>query len=247
MPALFKVQVYGAGLKTVQVEAGATKGAVFGQSLWNADGTLVTAEQFAPSNPSEPPPSAVVIWSKTLREIPRNVSEVEELATSGFVVRQSSSDWVTRSILPTIGRTTVANGDGAAGDVVIDLAVVPEVEGGALRILDVDAWGRVSARKAVTIRGTEGQVAVTNGTGAGGDPTVALVEVPNGDGGAILKTEFDDYGRATKRNAATSADLPEGPGPGSLYFTNTRAVAALETWAGGPDYLQLLLDEYNPP
>ena len=47
MPALFKVQVYGAGLKTVQVEAGATKGAVFGQSLWNADGTLVTAEQFA--------------------------------------------------------------------------------------------------------------------------------------------------------------------------------------------------------
>lgn len=188
MAKTVKVAIYGSPLKAADIEQGATVGAVFGKSLWNEDGSLVTAAQFAGTTPPGPV-SAVCVWHLTLRDIPRNVTEVEELDTAGIVVRQSSSDWITRSILPTVGRTTIANGDGAGGDIVVDLAVVP-----------------------------------------------------NDAGGTVQLTEFDTYGRAIRHNAATTDDLDEGGT--NLYYTDARAVNALETT--GPDYLQLLLDEYNP-
>lgn len=188
MAKTVKVAIYGSPLKAADIEQGATVGATLGVNLRNSDGSLVTLEQFATPAPPRPP-SAVCIWGQTLLQIPRNVTEVEVLATAGIVVRQSSSDWVTRSILPTVGRTTVSNGDGVGGDIVVDLAVVP-----------------------------------------------------NDAGGTVQLTEFDTYGRAIKRNAATTDDLDEGIT--NLYFTDDRAVDALETT--GPDYLQLLLDEYNP-
>ncbi|MGO1069327.1 hypothetical protein [Lysobacter sp. CA199] len=190
MGSKFKVPVYGTPHKAVTVDTRATEGAVFGVSLVWPDGRVVTVADLRGDDP-DTPNATPTLW-RLVREIPRNVEEVENLESAGLVVRQPSQDWITRVVLPTIGRTTVANGDGIAGDIVIDLAVVP-----------------------------------------------------NTDGGAILLTEFDAYGRAFKRNPATSDNLDEGDE--HLYFTNARAVDALETWDGGPDYLQLLLDEYDPP
>lgn len=71
---------------------------------------------------------------------------------------------------------------------------------------------------------------------------IALATIPDGGAGTLQKTARDAYGRMTDTSAATTDDLAEGVT--NLYFTDARAVTALETT--GPDYLQLLLDEYNP-
>lgn len=121
----------------------------------------------------------------------------------------------------------MANGDASAGLPTIDLATVPATAGGVFRVFDVDGFGRVSARTSRTITGTAGQVAVTNGTGAAGDPTVALVAVPNAGGGTLQKTAFDAWGRATGYSAATTDDLSEGSS--NQWFTNERAQDAVGT------------------
>lgn len=123
------------------------------------------------------------------------------------------------------GRITVANGDAAAGLPTIDLATVPNTAGGVFRVFDVDSWGRVTARTTRTISGTAGQIAVTNGNGAAGDPTVALVPVANAGGGTLQKTAFDGFGRATGYSTATSDDLAEGVT--NRYFTDQRAQDAV--------------------
>lgn len=63
-----------------------------------------------------------------------------------------------------------------------------------------------------------------------------------GAGAALVKITRDGYGRVAGTESADTDDLTEGAT--NLYFTDARAVAALEDT--GPDYLQLLLDEYNP-
>ncbi|WP_132862949.1 tail fiber domain-containing protein [Stenotrophomonas sp. ATCM1_4] len=67
-------------------------------------------------------------------------------------------------------------------------------------------------------------IAVTNGDGVAGDPTVALAELDNAGGGALQKTARDGYGRLAGTSAATTDDLPEGST--NLYFTTGRAAAA---------------------
>ncbi|SDX53106.1 hypothetical protein [Lysobacter enzymogenes] len=129
------------------------------------------------------------------------------------------------TITGTADRINVANGDAAAGLPTIDLATVPNTAGGVFRVFDVDNWGRVTARTARTISGTAGQVAVTNGTGAAGDPTVALAPVANAGGGTLQKTTFDSFGRASGYSAATTDDLTEGAG--NLWFTAERAQDAV--------------------
>jgi len=68
-------------------------------------------------------------------------------------------------------------------------------------------------------------IAVTNGDGVAGDPTVALSELDNAGGGALQKTARDGYGRLAGTSAATTDDLAEGAT--NLYFTAARAAAAV--------------------
>lgn len=226
MPSLFKVPVYNTPSKVVQVEAGATAGAIFGKNLWNADGSLVTAAQFAgPGN--EPPPSAVTIWSRTLLEIPRNVTEVEVLATAGLVVRQASSDWVTRSILPTIGRTTVSNGDGAGGDIVVDLAVVPNDDGGAIQLTEFDAYGRAIKRNAAdTDDLSEGGTNFYFTTERAQDAAGAAIAAGTGDG---VTLSYNDAGNAinatnTDKGSVAVAAHEAAADPHPQYTTHGEAL-----------------------
>lgn len=85
-----------------------------------------------------------------------------------------------------------------------------------------------------TTRGADGEwhqrsiaqgegIAVTNGDGVDGDPTIALAELANAGGGSLQKTLRDDYGRMAGTSDATTTDLAEGD---NLYFTDERAAAA---------------------
>ncbi len=65
-------------------------------------------------------------------------------------------------------------------------------------------------------------IAVTNGDGVDGNPTVALAELTNAGGGVLQKTARDGYGRMAGTSTATTDDLTEG---GNLYFTDGRADA----------------------
>lgn len=65
-------------------------------------------------------------------------------------------------------------------------------------------------------------IAVTNGDGVVGDPTVALAELANAGGGTLQKTARDGYGRLAGTSAATTTDLSEGV---NLYYTDARADA----------------------
>ena len=85
-------------------------------------------------------------------------------------------------------------------------------------------------------------ITLTEDLGGSGVITVALAELADGGGGLLLKFARDEYGRVAGTSAATTDDLTEGAV--NLYFTDARAVNALETT--GPDYLQLLLDQYDP-
>lgn len=130
-------------------------------------------------------------------------------------------------------------------DNVTDISITPVTDSGAGSLLAItrNGLGQVTGTRAATITGTAGRIAVANGTAAAGLPTIDLVTVTNGGGGTLQKTAFDTYGRATDYSAADTDDLPEGTT--NLYFTDARAVAALEDT--GPDYLQLYIDARDAP
>ena len=58
-----------------------------------------------------------------------------------------------------------------------------------------------------TITGTANQIAVTDGDGAAGNPTIALATFANGSGGTFLKFTRDTYGRISQTTAVVAADI----------------------------------------
>ncbi|MFK3647904.1 hypothetical protein ACI2IY_05630 [Lysobacter enzymogenes] len=149
---------------------------------------------------------------------------------------------IASAFLAGVGITLTEAEDGT-GVITVALAELEDSGAGALVAITRDAYGRVEGMKPATITGTAGRIVVANGDAVAGLPTVDLAEVPDGGAGTLQKTARDAYGRMTDTSAATTDDLPEGAT--NPYFTAARAVAALEDT--GPDYLQLLHDEYNPP
>lgn len=99
-----------------------------------------------------------------------------------------------------------------------------------------------------TTRGADGEwhqrsiaqgegIAVTNGDGVDGNPTVALEELANAGGGSLQKTLRDDYGRVAGTSAATTTDLSEGD---NLYYTDLRADARISAQKGAANGLATL-------
>ncbi len=111
-----------------------------------------------------------------------NLSAIEGLLSTGFAVRTSGSDaWAQRTITGTAGRTTVTNGDGVAGNPVIDLGT-SGVGAGTYKSVTVDVYGRVTAGTNPTTLAAYGITDAVNKTGDSmtgyltlfADPTSAL-------------------------------------------------------------------------
>ena len=134
-----RVPVYGTPNKSTQIDPEATKGATVGRDLYNADGTLY--EPPAATEPSDEP--AVTIWRRIL-EIPKNVKALAAAAGTGLFAVTGDSTGAFRTIRPTANETTIADGDGVAGDPTVGLADLEDSGAGTFKLLTRDAKGRVS-------------------------------------------------------------------------------------------------------
>lgn len=126
------VQLFGLQNRKVIIDSAATEGAVVGRDLFWPDGTLITEQEVrnpAGSGSSTPSTPAQNLWA-TLIGIPAFIKSLAALATSGFVVRLSDGTATTREIQGTAGRIVTLDGDGEAGNTVINLGSFPTVQNG---------------------------------------------------------------------------------------------------------------------
>jgi len=188
-----RVPVAGQVGKTIVVENEATRGATLGVNLFNQDGSLVTAEQFASVETPQDGGAAVTYW-QFIQEVPANVNEVAALSTSGLVTRKADGSWVTRELQPVAGETTVSNGDGDGGDPAVGLADVTPGAVATLVAATFDAKGRRDNERAADqgdidsalgYPAVESVVAGTNVTVDSTDPRNPIVSATGG-GGPVL-------------------------------------------------------------
>lgn len=205
-----RVPLYQNPRNFVTVEDGATKGAQLGRDLYDENGKLLTRGDLAGGGSTGGTNTiASTVW-KLIREVPANIQKLAALATSGFAVRRSDGEWVTRSLQQGAG-ITITSPAGEAGDPTIGLTDVPDSGAGTLLAITVDGKGRVTGTKAATITGTAQQIEVANGTAVAGLPTISLADLPNsGVGAALVKITRDAKGRVSGTSAATTDDLPAG-------------------------------------
>lgn len=156
--ARVKVQAYDTE-KAVVVEEGATKGATLGVNVYDEDGNVLTlAQLIALANDAvEDSPLSATAW-RLIQDIPPNVTALANTATTGLYVVTGPGTSATRTIQPVAGETTVANGDGVAGNPAVGLANLADAGGGSFLLFVRDAKGRVSGTSA----GTAAAVPVTS-------------------------------------------------------------------------------------
>jgi len=125
-----KVRVAIAGTigKSVRFESDATIGSQIGTDLRLPDGTVPTMAElialFTAAVDTGDNTLATTLW-RLIGEIPPNVTAVENLATSGIVVRQTAGTWLTRILTAAGPRIVVTNGNGDAGNPTIDIGAIP--------------------------------------------------------------------------------------------------------------------------
>ena len=140
-----RVPLHGKPNGYVEIESGATEGAVVGVNVWNQDGTL-----FVPAAGSSTDAGGTHTYWRLILEIPPNVVALAETATTGLYVITGDGSSATRAIQPVAGETTVSNGDGVAGNPVVGLADVTTTAGGVLQKYGFDAKGRRNEEEAAT-------------------------------------------------------------------------------------------------
>lgn len=132
-----RIALHGEQRRSVMVDLQATNGAVVGNNLRWADGSLVTDSQIRNTPGSSTGGSTTVIGGSSgvslwqlIVGIPAYIDSLASLATVGFVVRKSDGSAATREIQGTAGRITTLDGDGAAGNAIINLGAFPTVQNG---------------------------------------------------------------------------------------------------------------------
>lgn len=131
---------------SINIDERATFGAVVGVNLFLPDGTLVTEDMLGGG--TAPSPYPITLWN-LVQEIPPPVQALAAISGTGLYAITGAGTSAVREIQPTIGRTTVANGDGVAGDPVVDLAVVIDAGTGVLLGITRDTFGRVTGTRPV--------------------------------------------------------------------------------------------------
>jgi hypothetical protein len=211
-----RVALYGNLNRVAILDADATEGATIGKDLKGPNGNVLDMKGLAVALAAFLTVGAgnagssnnATLW-RLVGEKPPNIVAIAELATTGFVVRLADSTMVTRAIATAdASRIVVTNGDGIAGNPTLDLALVPNSGAGVLRAVTHDAYGRITGSVARTITGTAGNVTVTNGDAAAGNPTIDLTAVANSGLGALLAITRDSFGRVTGTRALQAGDVP---------------------------------------
>lgn len=156
-----RVPVLGTVGKSLLIDPKATVGATIGTDLRLEDGSVPTLAQLKTLFADDAPPAvANTVW-KLIREIPPNVQEVEALATSGLVVRQSDGNWLTRSIaVEADGLLQITQANGDAGNPTL----------GAASIAALSVWGRganTAGKPAPLVAGADKDVLRRAGTAVG--------------------------------------------------------------------------------
>lgn len=137
-----RVPIFNTPGKSITVDPDATMGAVVGVNLFLQNGTVVTREMLLPQ--ALPEPELDFTYWRLVREVPANVVALAQAIGTGLFAVTGSGAGAFRELLPTAGRTTVSNGDGVAGNPVVDLAVVPDAGGGTFKLIVRDAYGRTT-------------------------------------------------------------------------------------------------------
>ncbi|MBI4396945.1 MAG: hypothetical protein HY548_07620, partial [Elusimicrobia bacterium] len=145
----------GAGLATAQ--AGAME--------W--DGTNLYVTQTAG------PTRKTVAYADAFQPLDNDLTAVAGLSATGLVARTGSGTASVRSLAQPAAGITVANGDGAGGNPTLalanDLSALEGLSSTGLAVrTGTDAWAQR------TITGTLNKITVTNGDGAGGNPTLNI-------------------------------------------------------------------------
>jgi hypothetical protein len=138
---------------------------------------------------------------------------------TGFQVKTSATAITPRSIAVSGTGLSITNGSGVSGDPTISLT------GQALNFANASFNGLVvlstaGAITSATITGTSNQIAVTNGNGISGNPTVALADNPILGGTASLTLPI-----------GTSVNRPSSPVNGMIRYNTTSA--RFEGYQGG--------------
>ena len=136
-------------------------------------------------------------------------AQLNSLAT-GFVVKTGASTLAARNIAVSGSGITIANGDGQSGNPTVSLSGLPLSLANAAGsgLLSLNASTSVSP---VTLTGTSGQIAVANGTGVGGNPTISLSTTGVSSGTYTYPTiTVDSLGRIT------SAENGSPPSPAGV-------------------------------
>lgn len=115
----------------VAIDPDATEGAVLGTNITLASAVTLTSGRTLPAGyvlqPSDlaqlgaTTSNAIADWGQ-IAGVPGNVQEVSALAGVGLAVRQTSGDWVVRSLAAGTG-ISIANGSGDAANPTVSLAV----------------------------------------------------------------------------------------------------------------------------
>lgn len=139
-----EVHLQGGLRKIIDITPGATVGATVGVNLRNPDGTMWVP----PSTGGGPKPS-ITSWELILN-IPANVTALANTTTTGLYTITGPGTSMTRALTAVAGETTVANGDGVAGNPTVGLADVTPSLGGSIQRLGFDAKGRRSEADTAT-------------------------------------------------------------------------------------------------
>jgi hypothetical protein len=145
-----------------------------------------------------------------------DVAAIEALASTGIACRTGSNTWAQRTITAPAAGITVSNGSGASGNPTLALANdLSALEGlastGLAARTGTDAWAQR------TLTGPAAGIAVTNGNGVSGNPTLALAnDLSALEGlastGLAARTATDTWAQRTLTGSTNQITIANGDG-----------------------------------
>lgn len=164
-----------------------------------------------------------------------DLAAVEGISGTGLAARTASDTWTTRTITGPAAGISVSNGDGVSGDPTLalenDLSALEALSStGFAARTGTDTWAQR------TITGTTGEISVSNGNGASGNPTIALTSSLIFTGKAITGGTFSSPALSTP-TGINFTDLSGSLGSSQIATTTITGLTAKASPDSSNDYL----------